>query len=351
MTVAFKKILLPVLAIGILLLMIAWMAGLFAEKIQPGSNVLTAVDGTEAVAVTLAEILIIESVPASVEASQGTLISARLMARIERINVRAGDRVKRGDVLLELENLDIKAQVQQTEARIRAVTARTKEAKQTLERVQELQAGGVVSVSEYDKAKANHEALIADLAGARQALEEARTALGYTEIKAPFDGRVVDRFAEPGDTAQPGSKLLALYNPMSLRVEAQVREQLALELYVGQALQVEIPSLEKVVDALIEERVPAADRGSRSFLVKVSVAFDANLLPGMYARLLVPAGMKQQLLVPADRVVHVGQLDLVWVLKDGQRYRQFVRLGKLLDAGQFEVLSGLSEGDMLLPTP
>jgi membrane fusion protein (multidrug efflux system) len=300
-----KKVVLPLLAVVALILMIAWMAGIFTEKIPPGMNSITQANTGEPIAVQISDVTIIEAVPASVEATQATLISSRLMAQIIAIRVGAGDFVKRGDLLLELENSDIKAQVQQANARIRATSARLKEAKQNLDRVQELQAGGVMSVSDLDKAVANHETLLAEMSGANQALEEARTALGYTEIVAPFDGRVVDRFAEPGDTAQPGSKLLAVYNPLSLRVEAQVREHLALDLEVGQSLQVEIPSLNKVVDAVIQERVPAADPGSRSFLVKVGVAFDQNMLPGMYARLLVHAGTEKQLLITEDRVVHV----------------------------------------------
>jgi len=146
-------------------------------------------------------------------------------------------------------------------------------------------------------------------------------------------------------------KLLALYNPLSLRVEAQVREEVALGLEVGQALQVELPSLQKVVDAVIEERVPAADPGSRSFLVKAGVAFDTSLLPGMYARLLIPVGAGTQLLIPVDRVVHVGQLDLVWVFEDGQSYRRFVRIGQVNENGQVEILAGLSEGEWVLPLP
>ena len=254
-----KKFGVPLTAIVVLLLMVAWMAGLFSEKIPPGVNPPEAVNLDEAVAVMAVDVTIIEKVPASVEATQATLISSRLIARIVAVNVRAGDIVSRGDLILELENSDIKAQVQQAESRIRAASARLKEAEKTLNRVQELQQDGVVSISDLDKAVANHESLLAEMAGARQSLEEAKTALSYTEIVAPFDGRIVDRFAEPGDTAQPGTKLLALYNPLYLRIEAQVREHLALGLEVGQPLQVEIPSLEKIVDAVIEERVPAAD--------------------------------------------------------------------------------------------
>ena len=346
-----KTIGLPLLAIVVLLLMVGWMAGLFSEKIPPGVNPPETVNVDEAVAVAAVNVTIIEKVPASVEATQATLISSRLMARIVAVNVRAGDSVSRGDLILELENSDIKAQVQQAEARIRAASARLNEAKKTLERVKELQDGGVMSISDLDKAIANHETFLAEMAGASQSLEEAKTALSYTEIVAPFDGRIVDRFAEPGDTAQPGTNLLALYNPLNLRVEAQVREHLALGLEVGQPLQVEIPSLEKIVDAVIEERVPAADPGSRSFLVKAGVAFDKDMLPGMYARLLVPAGSKSQLTIPADRIAHVGQLDLVWVVQDGHSYRRFVRIGQLVNDGQIEILSGLVEGDMVLPVP
>jgi membrane fusion protein (multidrug efflux system) len=346
-----KKIILPLLAIVALLLMIAWMAGLFVEKIAPGMNTIEQTNTGEPIAVKVSEVTIIEKVPASVEATQATLISSRLMARIVNVKVRAGDTVSKGDLLLELENSDIKAQVHQAEANIRATSARLKEARQNLDRVQKLQEGGVMSVADLDKAQANHATLTAELSGANQALEEAMTALSYTKIVAPFDGRVVDRFSEPGDTAQPGTKLLALYNPLSLRVEAQVREHLALDLEVGQPLQVEIPSLEKVVDAVIQERVPAADPGSRSFLVKVGVAFDKNMLPGMYARLLVPAGTEKQLLIPADRVVHVGQLDLVWVQQDGHSYRRFVRIGQVVQDDQVEILSGLAEGDLVLPLP
>ena len=71
----------------------------------------------------------------------------------------------------------------------------------------------------------------------------------------------------------------------------------------------------------------------------------------MYARLLIPVGRGTQLLIPADRVVHVGQLDLVWVYQDGQSYRRFVRIGRVKENGQVEILAGLSEGELVLPLP
>lgn len=351
MTSSVKKILMPVIAVTGLLLMVAWMAGLFSDKIEPGIDLVAEYSSDQAVTASTSELVVIESVPASVEAKQATIISSRIMARISKIHVRAGDSVSTGQILLELEKKDLMAKAQQSTEQMRAVSARLKEARQTLARVEELYQRKLVARADLDSARANHDALKADLAGARQANEEAEAALEFSEIRAPIDGRVVDRFAEPGDTASPGNKLLSLYNPLTLRVEAEVREQLALSLEVGQQLQVEIPSLEKTVSAVIEERVPAANPGSRSFLVKAMVPYNKDLLPGMYARLLVPAGVEQQILIPADRVVQVGQLNLIWVLQDGQAYRRFVRIGKAVAPDQREILAGLSEGEQVLPVP
>ncbi|RLA45972.1 MAG: efflux RND transporter periplasmic adaptor subunit, partial [Gammaproteobacteria bacterium] len=148
-----------------------------------------------------------------------------------------------------------------------------------------------------------------------------------------------------------GQKLLSLYNPFSLRVEAWVREQLALSLQAGQSLQVEIPSVGRILTARIEEIVPAADPGSRSFLVRAILPRDNILLPGMYARLQVPAGDRSRLLIPVERIVRVGQLDVAWVAHEGRAERRFVRLGQPTTDGMIEVISGLQAGQLVLPRP
>ena len=293
----------------------------------------------------------LEPVPASVEARQSTAISARLMARILQIHVNSGDSVVAGQLLISLEKQDLQARVQQSEARIRAIEAQLSEAANAFERAQELQRTGALSVADLDRARANFASLQADLDGAERALDEAHTALEYADIRSPIEGRIVDRFAEPGDTAAPGMQLLTLYNPNTLRIEAQVRETLAMNLQLGQKLQVEIPSLSRVIEAEIEERVPAAEPGSRSFRIKARIDFDADFLPGMYARLLIPAGSAPKILIPANRVVAVGQQDLVWVLENGQAVRRFVRIGRSEIEGEVEVISGLTAGEYLLPIP
>jgi RND family efflux transporter MFP subunit len=332
-------------------LIIAWMAGSFRERIEPGLQALEASGSGESWTVKRVEVPVTEPVPASIGARQATTISSRTLARITKITVRAGDTVSQGQMLIELERSDLQARLAQASEQVHAVEARLTEAQQSLQRAQQLHTQNLVAVAALDEARSKHDALAADLASARQGVTEAEVAISFTEIRSPIDGRVVERYAEPGDTASPGDKLLSLYNPMSLRIEAAVRETIALPLELGQNLEVEIPSLNRTLPAQIEELVPAADPASRSFMVRARIDYDGQLLPGMYARLLVPAGRESLLLVPQDLVTEYGQLDIVWVIEDGRTDRRFIRAGRKISPDMIEVISGLEEGDQLLPPP
>ena len=351
MSLPMKKLLLPLVAIVVLLLMVAGMAGLFTSKVEPGINPVSLPEPDDLYTVTTEEVPIFEAAPASVEAKFSTLVSSRILARITRVHVRAGDMVQQGQVLIELEKSDLEAKARQAQEQINAMSARLNEAEKNLTRVRQLREQGTLSAADLDKASANAESLRAELAAAQQALEEAQTAVDYTVIRSPISGRIVDRFAEPGTTAYPGNKLLSLYNPNSLRVEAQVREQLALSLQMGDRITVEIPSLNKTLPAVVEERVPAAEPGSRSFQIKTRIDQDAALLPGMYARVLIPAGREPRFMIPHDRIIQVGQLNLIWVWQDGQAYRRFVRLGDGDGKGRVHILAGVEEGEQIARPP
>ena len=348
MSSVIRKWLVPLVAVIALLLIIAWMAGSFRTKVEPGLLTLESSPGEEPFAAIRRDVLITEPVPASIGARQATTISSRILARITKIAVRAGDTVVQGQLLLELERSDLESRLEQAREQVRAIEARLTEARLGLERAEQLHQQDLVADALLDEARAGHGALSAELATARQLVKEAEIAIGFTEIRSPIDGRVVERFAEPGDTASPGDKLLSLYNPLSLRIEAAVREALALSLTLNQELEVEIPSLKKTIRAQIEELVPAAHPGSRSFMVKARVEFDGQLLPGMYARLLVPASRESLILVPVNRVTKYGQLDIVWVQSNGQTDRRFIRAGREAEPGMLEVISGLEEGELVV---
>ncbi|MEH6589101.1 MAG: efflux RND transporter periplasmic adaptor subunit [Halioglobus sp.] len=348
MSLRVFKILLPMFTVATLLLVIAWVAGLFSEKVQPGLTQPIAEAVAEVILVSTSQAQLYESVAASIEAKQATIISSRILARIEKVFVRAGDEVEKGQTLIELEKSDLESRVARAEASIQAVSARLIEAQQSLARSRELAGQGVLAQGDLDRAQANHDSLLADLASARQTLNEATAALGFARVVAPIAGRIVDRFAEPGDTAQPGMQLLSLYNPLSLRVEAHVREALALTLKPDQPLRVTIAATGETIDSVIEEMVPAGNAGSRSFLVKSRLQHSTGLLPGMYAHVHIPAGEISLILIPKSSVASVGQLDVVRVQNGTTVERRFVQIGKAYPGEMVEVIAGIEGGDSVL---
>lgn len=343
---SIKKWVIPLFTVAGLLLVVAWMAGVFTSQVAPGlldrpkDNVLTSYT------VNLISQPKVESIPAGIKAREATLVSSQILARIKNMHVRAGDTVVKDQLLVTLESAGLKAQLAQAVAMEDAAQASLTEAKDTLERTQTLKDKGLVSQSALDNAVAGFRRFDSEVVAAKQRKQAAQTALEYSTITSPFSGVVVARSAEPGNMASPGQLLLSLYDPLTLQIEADVRESLATHLQIGRKVAVKIDSIGKNIDATIVEIVPAADPNARSFLVKAGIEFDPNLKPGMFARMLIEDGMNDVLSIPVDYVKSYGQLDMVWLFKDGHLSRRFVRLGKS-NIDKVEVISGLSQGDVL----
>lgn len=346
-----RNLLIPIGGVSLLIVAVAWMAGSFDQKVPPGLAAPVTIKSDHTLPVRVIDSAQTEAVAASVSAKQATLISARILARITRIHVRSGDPVTKGQLLVELEDADLVAREAQAQQQINAISARLQEARTNLERTTALQQKGLVANADLDRATANFGTLNAELKNSQRALEEAQATRSYTAIRAPIDGRVIDRFAEPGDTATPGSRLLSLYNPLSLRIEAPVRESLALALQIGQTLNVEIPALQQQTTATIEEVVPAADPGSRSFQVKAALDYNPALLPGMYARLYIPAGSVHRRLLPSELIQRVGQLNVVAVYHEDGIETRYIKTGDNMifdDREYTDVISGLEDNDRIM---
>jgi RND family efflux transporter MFP subunit len=346
-----KKASMALLTLTGLLLSVAWFAGLFNDKVSPSITEPIIKNYQDVFTVTQQNNIVFEPIAATVTAKQASIISSRILARIDDILVRAGDSVKEGQLLIKLEQSELQLQVLQAKEQVNVILARHQEAQKNFERSKDIHRQKLISDVALDKSQADFTALLAELNTTKQALKQAQTTLSYTELRAPMDGRVVDRFAEPGNTAQPGNKLLSVYNPLSLRVEGQVRETLAFKLTLGQTIEVQLPTVNKILQAKIEEIVPAANTGSRSFLVKASIEYQEQLLPGMYAKMLIPAGSQSVIYLPKDRIAQVGQLSVVWVNEGGSAQRRFVRLGKETATGLVAIISGLNANDQVLVKP
>ena len=342
-----SKPIIVIASLVLLLLMIAWLAGAFHSKIAPETLAPAEQPAPEQLLTVVQQSQPhYERLAATITSKQATYISPRILAPINKIHVRAGDLVSDGQLLVELDQRQLNSQRQQAQQAVAAARAQLTDAEQDYQRSEKLYRDKVVSKAELDK-MANRKATVsAEMQRAQKALEEAETALSYTRITAPISGKVIDRFKEPGDTVAPGENSLSLYNPGSMRVEAHVREGLALSLVTGQALKANIPAVNQQVGVTLDEIVPAADPGARTFLVKAALPAELGVFPGMYAELLVPAGEEPVILVPQAAVSIVGQQQFVQVWTGKQLQRRFVRLGRTL-GDEVVVISGLSVGEQV----
>lgn len=349
MTDSHKRILAAVAGLGVIGLAVAWLSGGFEKRIAPGTvagDTETRADTTAAVAVRRIARDATEWASGTIASSRRTAIASRVLARIEAVRVRAGAQVSAGDELVVLDAREAESRVKQARQALRAVRAQRDLAAKEKARIAELFKRGVATRQRLDQADSSLRVAKAEADRLEQGVAEAKTALSHTVIRAPVPGRVVDRLADPGDTAVPGKPLLRIYDPTALRVEVPVRETLAVRLSLGQPIGVEIPALGETANGAIDEIVPFAEAGARTLLVKIRLAQDPRLFAGMYARAAIPAGREEVLALPADMVQRIGQLDFVTVARaDGSRERRVVTTGQALDSRLVEVLSGLAEGE------
>ncbi|MCE5229535.1 efflux RND transporter periplasmic adaptor subunit [bacterium] len=343
------KLLLWIVGIVLMGLVLAWLAGAFKTKVEPG-----VAKAPESVAPRMAAVQpvtesneqVIERVPGTLSAIRETMISPRIMATIGEINVGAGDRVERGQVLARLDSRDLAAREQQAKEAVNSARAKLSEAEKEYNRMKSLVDKSIIPRSQFDTAEAAYKTARAEVQRTEQAVGEAQAGSSYAVIEAPFGGRIVDKYAEPGDTATPGTPILKLYDPTRMRLEAYVRESLAGRLRPGTDLAVMIDALTTTVQGRVEEIVPQAEPGSRSMLVKVSLPERGDIYPGMFGRLLIPTGREKRIYAPEKAILRVGQLTYVWVDRGKNQFeRRFVTLGESRRDGQREILSGLAPGE------
>ena len=329
----------------------AYLAGFFDEKIPIDfSRVVPAADTGRAFTVKVAEEPLIEQAAGTLRAKVETVISPLITARISSIAVWAGDEVKAGQVLVTLDSRELKARVDQVHQAVVAASVNLKQTEKDLARVKRIIRAdpGAVSKAERDRVQTALSTAQAELARLKRQKDEAGTALSYSQLAAPIAGRIVERLGDPGDTAIQGAPLLRMYDPATLRLEANVRESVASKLAKDQTLTAEIDALNKKYSVVVDEIVPSADPGSRSFLVKVSLIDGTGLYPGMFGRLMIPTGNVEKIYIPIEAVTKVGQLDFVIVNTAQGAVRRYVRLGESGPEDRIEVISGLTAGETVL---
>jgi RND family efflux transporter MFP subunit len=347
-------------AAGVVLLML-WLAGKFSPKVVEttiaGQSQVSASEG-QAVSVRLVRLPLSESAVGTIRAVHETSIGSKLLARVVDVNLKAGQKVKAGDVLLRLDDTDLRAKLQQAKAAVTAAEAAQAQAALEENRYGELVKSHAVSQQEYDKIRTVLQTADADLQRVREALNEVQATLDWATVRAPIDGTVIDKKVDTGDMVTPGQMLVTLFDPKRMQLVASVRESLTRNLQVGQGIGVRIDGLNKQCSGTVSEIVPEAQSASRAFLVKVTGPCPAGIYSGMFGRILIPLEEEQVLVMPRQALRRVGQLELVQVIENGRSVQRAIRTGRNLGdvkgekgmvlRDQVEVLSGLQKDEQVV---
>ena len=296
----------------------------------------------------------------------GNLIGAATVAvvpkvsgRLEAVNVRLGDQVRRGQLLATLEDRELREQVRQNEASlevsratVRQREADLKNAQSNLERSRNLFARNLIARQTLDDAEARYDAALAqvDLAKAQgnQAtarLDELRINLSNTRILSPVDGFVGSRSLDPGAFVGTNSSFLSVVDIHFVRLVANLVEKDLRRIVLGMPAQVEVDAYPgEVFQGRVARLAPVLDPATRTAQMEVEVPNPASRLkPGMYARVqFVVLQRADALTVPRNAIVDLEGTRGVFVA-DGKTARFKPIKSGIVDGDAVEIIDGLPD--------
>lgn len=287
-----------------------------------------------------------------IEAAKSANISTRMMGYVDKIHVQVGAKIRKGQLLLSVNNADISAKLAQVNAGITEATAAFTNAEKDYNRFTTLFQENSASQKELDDITANYNMSKARLESAKQMKNEVNAQMGYANIRAPFSGVVTNKFINAGDMANPGMPLLEIESPGKYQVLAMVPESEILEIKNNTEVTVQIKALHQTLKAKVTEVSSSSKNTGGQYLVKVILdKTDAKILSGMFSTVQFPVERKaisSAILIPLESIINKGQLTGIYTVSQrNTALLRWLRLGKTF-GDKVEVLSGLSADEQYI---
>jgi multidrug efflux pump subunit AcrA (membrane-fusion protein) len=171
---------------------------------------------------------------------------------------------------------------------------------------------------------------------------------------APFNGVIVQKPVEPGDTVQPGQPLVKFADLTDLQLDVEVPSRLMSGLQTGMVVRAFLDANDSWVDARVARIYPVGDTQRHTFTVKFDLPVNVDARPGSYAEVILPdtgAAVENLIEIPKSAVIERGSLPAVFVVEGNRRELRLVRIGASYAPGRVTVLAGLRPGDRIMVNP
>lgn len=294
------------------------------------------------------------SITGTIQSERKADLRAEISSVVLQVLKENGEKVKKGDLLVRLDDTSIRDSLHSAQESERAAAQSLEQAQRQYERLKTLRASGMASAQQLDDAETKRNNSSSDLSAAKTRSVQARQQLQRTEVRAPFDGIVSERKISTGDTAQISKELIKVIDPASVRFEGLVSADAVSQIQLGQAVRFSVNGYPgQSFTGLIKRINPEANLVTRQ--VEVLVSFQdktVQLVSGLYAEGQIEAASIATLMVPELAIVHDGDKASVWKIQGNAIHKIDIVLGpRDQRSGDYVVKRGLSQGDLLLRSP
>ncbi len=278
----------------------------------------------------------------SVQTKQNLVINAEMSGILQRVYVKAGDKVNKGQLLAKVDDGGMSQQVAQMQ--IQADLAKT-----TFERQARLWEQKIGSEIQYLQAKSNYEAN-------QKAVSQMQSQLGKSSIRAPFAGTIDDVITEQGSVVSPGqTPILRIVNLGDMYITTDVPENFVGTVVKGKDVKVSFPVLGKTIDSKIRQTGDFINPNNRTFSAEIAVPNnDKTIKPNLTARLKINDYSKDKaILIPQNIISENAEGEqYIYILTEKQGEKAvakqvIIKTGKTQD-DDIEVIEGLKDGDEII---
>lgn len=292
-------------------------------------------------------------VTGSIQPERRADLRAEVSAVVLQVLKENGEPVKRGDLLVKLDETAIRDSLLSADEAVRAAAQALDQANRQLERLKTLRASGMTSAAAFDEAEVRRNSALSELSAAKSRAATARQQIARTQVRAPFDGIVSDRKVSSGDTATIGKELVKVIDPNSMRFEGRVSTDKISLVKVGQPVKFHINGYGNQQFTGVVRRIdPSANDVTRQVEVLVGLTGEQPKVAGLYAEGRIDAETSDALMLPESAIVRSGDETYTWRVKSGSLAKVNLEVGmRDQRTGNFEIKRGLAAGDTVLRSP